>query len=113
MTSGTITREQFEVRQIKDKRALSAQKKQVLICAGTGCIAGGSLDIYDYLKEACAKRGIQVQVGLLHEDGEVETPAKGKELHLKKSGCHGFCEMGPLLQIEPDGILYTHVQVSD
>ena len=45
MTSGTITREQFEVRQIKDKRALSAQKKQVLICAGTGCIAGGSLDI--------------------------------------------------------------------
>ena len=113
MTSGTITREQFEVRQIKDKRALSAQKKQVLICAGTGCIAGGSLDIYDYLKEACAKRGIQVQVGLLHEDGEVETPAKGRELHLKKSGCHGFCEMGPLLQIEPDGILYTHVQVSD
>ena len=77
MTSGTITREQFEVRQIKDKRALSAQKKQVLICAGTGCIAGGSLDIYDYLKEACAKRGIQVQVGLLHEDGEVEAPAKG------------------------------------
>ena len=113
MTSGTITREQFEVRQIKDKRALSAQKKQVLICAGTGCIAGGSLDIYDYLKEACTKRGIQVQVGLLHEDGEVEAPAKGKELHLKKSGCHGFCEMGPLLQIEPDGILYTHVQVSD
>lgn len=61
MTSGTITREQFEVRQIKDKRALSAQKKQVLICAGTGCIAGGSLDIYDYLKDACAKRGIQVR----------------------------------------------------
>ena len=43
----------------------------------------------------------------------MEAPAKGKELHLKKSGCHGFCEMGPLLQIEPDGILYTHVQVSD
>ena len=40
MTSGTITREQFEVRQIKDKRALSAQKKQVLICAGSD--TGGS-----------------------------------------------------------------------
>ena len=50
MTSGTITREQFEVRQIKDKRALSAQKKQVLICAGTGCIAGGALKIYENLK---------------------------------------------------------------
>ena len=113
MTSTHLTREQFDVRWIRDKRALEAQKKQVLICAGTGCIAGGSLDLYDYLKEACEKRGIQVQVGLLHEDGEVEAPAQGKELHLKKSGCHGFCEMGPLLQIEPDGILYTHVQVSD
>ena len=71
------------------------------------------MNIYDTLKEACAKRGIQVQVGLLHEDGEVEAPAKGRDLHLKRSGCHGFCEMGPLLQIEPDGILYTHVQASD
>ena len=112
-TANHITREQFEVRRIRDKRALEAQKRQVLICAGTGCIAGGSLNIYDYLKEACEKRGVRVRVGLLHEDGEVEAPAKGKELHLKKSGCHGFCEMGPLLQIEPDGILYTHVQVED
>ena len=96
-----ITREQFEVRRIRDKRALEAQKKQVLICAGTGCIAGGSLNIYDYLKEACAKRSIDVKVGLLHEDGEVEAPAKGKELHLKKSGCHGFCEMGPCSKSSP------------
>ena len=56
MTSGTITREQFEVRQIKDKRALEAQKKQVLICAGTGCIAGGSLNIYDYLNSTRTAR---------------------------------------------------------
>ena len=84
MTNTNLTREQFEVRQLRDKRALSAQKRQVLICAGTGCIAGGSLNIYDTLKEACAKRGIQVQVGLLHEDGEVEAPAKGRDLHLKR-----------------------------
>lgn len=101
MTSGTITREQFEVRQIKDKRALSAQKKQVLICAGTGCIAGGSLDIYDYLKEACAKRGIQVQVGLLHEDGEVEAPAKGKELHLKRAAATASVRWGPCSRSSP------------
>ena len=31
----------------------------------------------------------------------------------KKSGCHGFCEMGPLLQIEPEGFLYTHVRLED
>ena len=29
------------------------------------------------------------------------------------SGCHGFCEMGPLVRIEPEGYLYTKVQLSD
>ncbi len=32
---------------------------------------------------------------------------------LKKSGCHGFCEMGPLLRIEPQNLHYVHVQVED
>ena len=32
---------------------------------------------------------------------------------LKKSGCHGFCEMGPLLRIEPQGWLYTKVKLED
>ena len=63
-----LNREMLEVRRIKAKRALSSMKKQVLVCAGTGCIAGGSLKIYDYIKEECAKRGLEVNVGLLHED---------------------------------------------
>ena len=38
----------------------------------------------------------------------------GKEgIHLKKSGCHGFCEIGPLVCIEPLDILYAHVKVED
>ncbi|MBQ4539506.1 MAG: NAD(P)H-dependent oxidoreductase subunit E, partial [Oscillospiraceae bacterium] len=105
-----LNREMLEVRRIKAKRALSSMKKQVLVCAGTGCIAGGSLKIYDYIKEECAKRGLEVNVGLLHED---EHDSLDKTVHLKKSGCHGFCEMGPLLQIEPEGILYTHVKLED
>ena len=32
---------------------------------------------------------------------------------MKKSGCHGFCEMGPLLRIDPMGWLYIKVKVSD
>ena len=32
---------------------------------------------------------------------------------MKKSGCHGFCEMGPLVRIEHEGYLYTKVQLSD
>ena len=111
MNAAKLTRDQLKVRQMKAKRALEAQRRQVLICAGTGCIAGGSLNIYDRLKEECQRRGLNVHVGLLREDETPET--KSDDINLKRSGCHGFCEMGPLLQIEPDGILYTHVQVED
>ena len=109
-----MTRERLEVRRVKAKRALSYQKKQILLCAGTGCIAGGSLKLYDYFKEECARRGLDVFVGLTQEN-ETEDVAepKGDGVYLKKSGCHGFCEMGPLVQIEPEGILYTHVQLED
>ena len=48
-----LTREQFQVLRIKSEEALRSQKKQVLICAGTGCIAGVSLLIYDYIKAEC------------------------------------------------------------
>ena len=109
-----MNRERLEVRRVKAKRALSYQKRQILLCAGTGCIAGGALKLYDYFKEECARRGLDIYVGLTQE-GETEdvTEPKGDGVYLKKSGCHGFCEMGPLVQIEPEGILYTHVQLED
>nr|WP_243007327.1 NADH-quinone oxidoreductase subunit NuoF [Anaerotruncus sp. AF02-27] len=82
------------------------QKKQVLICAGTGCVAGGSLVIYDRIKKACEERGLDVCVELRHEP-------HGENIGLKKSGCHGFCEMGPLLKIEPLDVLYIKVKPDD
>jgi len=107
-----LDRKTLGVRRFYAKNALKAQKRQILICAGTGCIAGGSMKIYDYMQEECAKRGLNVHVGLMH-DGEELSPIEAGSVALKKSGCHGFCEMGPLMQIEPEGILYTHVQLSD
>lgn len=86
--------------------SLLKQTKQVLVCGGTGCVAGGSLHIYDRIKQMCEDRGLDVCVKLEHEPHE-------HNIGLKKSGCHGFCEMGPLLKIEPLGVLYTKVQVSD
>ena len=106
-----LTREKLDALRAKAKSALAGEQKQILICAGTGCIAGGSLKIYDYLKEECTRRGLDIVVGLIHEDEDHELT--DKSVYLKKSGCHGFCEMGPLLQIEPAGILYTHVKLSD
>ncbi len=103
-----LTREELQARRLRAKKALSAQKKEILVCAGTGCIAGGSRDIYHYLQEECARRGIDIHVGLTHEDEHGDDG-----IHLKGTGCHGFCEMGPLIQIEPEGYLYIHVKQSD
>lgn len=88
------------------KKSLSAQTKQILICAGTGCVAGGSLEIYDKINELIQSKGLECQVKLEKEPHD-------DSIGLKKSGCHGFCEMGPLMRIEPMGWLYVKVQVED
>ena len=84
----------------------SRARLNVLVCAGTGCIASGAMKVYDYLRTTCQSRGIPVAVCLKDEAGK-------EGIHLKKSGCHGFCEIGPLVCIEPLDILYAHVKVED
>ncbi len=89
------------------KAKLACQKKQILVCGGSGCVAGGSLDIYAKFKEIMEAKGLTVDVVLQdHVD-------HGDSVGLKKSGCHGFCEMGPLVRIEPSGILYIKCTVDD
>ena len=87
------------------KKELDGQSKKILVCAGTGCIAGGSLNIYNRLIELCKENGIDVQVCL---EDHVEHP-----IGAKKTGCNGFCELGPLVRIDPQGWLYTKVKVED
>ena len=106
MADCKLTRERFNEIRKETKALLAKQGVKVLVCAGTGCVASGSMKVYDYLKKACEERGIPVFVGLREED-------HGEGIHLKKSGCHGFCEIGPLVSIEPLDILYTHVHVED
>ncbi|MBQ2596321.1 MAG: NADH-quinone oxidoreductase subunit NuoF [Oscillospiraceae bacterium] len=106
MPECALTRTQFHLLQTESKDLLAAQKLKVLVCAGTGCVANGSMKVYDTLKAACETRGLNVCVALREEGGE-------NSVHLKKSGCHGFCEIGPLVSIEPLDILYTHVHPED
>ena len=104
-----LTREGFRAMRDTAEEALrrSSNAVNVLVCAGTGCIAGGSLKVCETLKEECERRGLQVYVGLTEHSGEE------KSLHIKMSGCHGFCEMGPLVHIEPLGVMYIHVKPED
>ena len=104
-----MTRESFHMFQAAAENALKQSEKvpSVLICAGTGCIAGGAMKIHDNFKALCEKRNLPVYVGLKHDSEEEHS------LHMKMSGCHGFCEMGPLVHIEPMGLMYVHVKPED
>lgn len=98
-----------ELNQVKEnaKKEIENSKCRILICAGTGCLAGGSGKIYERMCELVAEDpDVEVHFGpeIAHGDGEIG---------VKKSGCHGFCEMGPLMRIEPMGILYTKVKLED
>lgn len=97
--------------QLDDLRAvyshsIEQEKKRILVCGGTGCVSSGSLDIFERLKQLMQDRGIACSVELQKEPHQ-------DSVGLKKSGCHGFCEMGPLVRIEPFGYLYVKVQLSD
>ncbi|PWM44967.1 MAG: NADH-quinone oxidoreductase subunit NuoF [Clostridiales bacterium] len=88
------------------KKSLDAQTKKILVCAGTGCIASGSLDIYAKLVNLLKEKNIRCSV-------ELEEEPHDESVGVKKCGCHGFCEMGPLVRIEPQGWLYTKVKLED
>ena len=109
MSNVKLTRDTFHLFQESARNALKASEDypSVLICAGTGCIAGGALKIYENFKAECEKRGLPVYIGLKHDSDEEHS------LHMKMSGCHGFCEMGPLVHIEPKGLMYIHVKPED
>ena len=97
--------EQFRALQAEYMAARDAEKRKILVCCGTGCVAGGNLNVYHELKKRMDELGIPCEVSLTEHHADT--------IGLKKSGCHGFCEMGPLVRIEPEGWLYTKCQVSD
>ena len=79
------------------------EKCRILVCGGTGCLAGGSDKIYARFKEMSEGMDhVTVKIG-----EEIAHPG------VKMSGCHGFCEMGPLVRIEPYNYLYLKVKLED
>ena len=82
---------------------------KIMVCAGTGCKSSGSMDIFDQLKEEIEELDGEVKIGLLSDNGHGDLD----EVEVEISGCHGFCDEGPLVRIDPMGILYTNVEVED
>jgi len=68
--------------------------RTVYVCRGTGCVSGGGDAVYEALKTELDR--------LRLKDAKVDF-----------TGCHGFCQQGPNVVVEPDGIFYTHVEPDD
>ena len=79
----------------RDQR--SRIKTEILVCAGTGCLANGGLKVAESFEREIRRRKLGVEL----------------KLGLKTTGCHGFCEQGPLVVIQPKGILYKGVKPKD
>ena len=73
----------------------SNKRHVILVCQGTGCVSGGSEHLFSALNDA------------------LETSGNGEDILVKRTGCHGFCQQGPLTVIEPQGIFYTKVKRED
>uniref|UniRef100_A0A7C4ERZ0 NADH-quinone oxidoreductase subunit NuoF n=1 Tax=Desulfomonile tiedjei TaxID=2358 RepID=A0A7C4ERZ0_9BACT len=72
--------------------ARPAYRMQFMMCAGTGCMASGSLDVKTALERELVKRKLQ------------------DEVQIVMTGCNGFCANGPLVVVYPDGIFYQKVK---
>ncbi|MBO5910584.1 MAG: NAD(P)H-dependent oxidoreductase subunit E, partial [Elusimicrobiaceae bacterium] len=75
---------------------------RVVICGGTGCIAGGSLKVYEAFQKEMEKH----KVGFC-----LQITKDCHENYLSLSGCRGFCAMGPLVSV--GDIFYTKVKPED
>ena len=67
----------------------------VTVCGGTGCHASGCHQVIDAFKRV------------------LQDQSKGNGINIRVTGCHGFCERGPLVVIYPQKILYQRVKPED
>jgi NADH-quinone oxidoreductase subunit F len=74
------------------KDSQNGKKKLISLCAGSGCAAYGTAKVHQALKEELARQGIQ------------------DEVDVKLTGCHGFCEKGPIMVLHPEGIFYPQIK---
>ncbi len=87
-----LSAEMLYAYQLEAKRELDKYPIVVSLCHGTACCAIGSREIAAAFDEALAG---------------------GEKVKFIKSGCHGFCEVGPLVVVRPLDVVYQRVKVSD
>jgi NADH:ubiquinone oxidoreductase subunit F (NADH-binding)/(2Fe-2S) ferredoxin len=74
---------------------VTAYRTHLLVCAGTGCVSCGSFDVRRALEDEVRRRGLD------------------REVLVVATGCNGFCERGPILLVQPDGVFYERLEPAD
>ena len=70
-------------------------RSHVLVCAGTACTSSGSLEVRHALRGLLEDRGLD------------------QEIKLVETGCFGFCRLGPIMVVYPEGVFYCQVKAAD
>ncbi len=79
------------------RRSDRAATPGIRVCGGPGCLAAGSREIYQAFLDFAERRDLDLDAAL----------------DVSHTGCHGLCECGPLVIIDPGGLFYEKVQPSD
>ena len=77
------------------RSARDPKKPCLTVCAGSGCSASGANEVVTALKNALEKSGMADQIDV------------------RSTGCHGFCERGPVMLVWPEGVFYNKVLPPD
>jgi NADH-quinone oxidoreductase subunit F len=98
-TAGRRIANPRELESFRDEIVAAQKTRQVLVCIGTGCAAKGSRRIYELFRQAA----------------EARAAGNGGRavIESKHVGCHGLCERGPIVLIQPGDFLYQRVEEPD
>ena len=70
-------------------------RSHLLLCGGTGCHASGSLNVKKAIVTELLKQGL------------------AEEIKIVETGCNGFCAMGPIMVVYPEGVIYMQIKQED
>lgn len=73
----------------------ASYKSMLMVCTGTGCVAAKGFDIRNQLTEEIEKRGLE------------------KDYLVVGTGCNGFCAVGPIIVVQPEGVFYEKIKADD
>jgi NADH:ubiquinone oxidoreductase subunit F (NADH-binding)/(2Fe-2S) ferredoxin/NAD-dependent dihydropyrimidine dehydrogenase PreA subunit len=93
----TMVRTPEELERLKQKllAAREPDKPRVSVCCGTGCRVHGSMEVIEAFRKEIDERNLNGDVSVVG------------------TGCHGFCEKGPVVVLKPSGVFYQRVGLED